>query len=588
MDTLILDLEYAVGIKSTGVGYYPRTTVSGGTRVDTSSGIRFLAAGFDAGSSLVVDLVYALEIKEPNTQILDLSYALDAPSENLGALTLDLLYSIVYVPVEQQFELASYAEVANEINFTNNFEVAQVYNLVGTMEVPVETQFTFMQEVNDQIEVSNQFLFKQETLVSAQFVHAQEVLGEVVNQFSMQNQFVYDVANQFSIKQDVLYYNPVAAMHTFVQSIVSTFHTSVNDQPYVLFNGRRVDITSGDILTDEDSLGWTATLYLSNLNDYMLFTRDDEFSVQLYGDLYNFIVDAKSLNRDNPVGYQATLTGVSPIMKYAAPRHPPVDLSWPSPTTAKEAAEYALGESIEWDTVNWSIPGGLLSLTNGEPIKIVEQLAEAVGAVVISDPDGTIRVQPRHVEDVPDYNSASSAFVYTEEQDIYNVSEFFVAGRVENRICLSNTNANVGDRLEFEVDENDALTGILLAYPIPWREPQYVDLETTAEGNRIILSRNSPQVKYRIEEEDEDNGVLVEIVEGEASVQYPIYEITEIEWLSEPIGISYAVGSTTIKSTDPNDKYGLVRLRYKVRYQEWRLNSSLYKEAQILMLDLTE
>src|SRR6185369_13842166 len=55
------------------------------------------------------------------------------------------------------------------------------------------------------------------------------------------------------------------------------------------------------------------------------------------------------------------------------------------------------GWTVIWDAVDWLVPGGTFSYNDLAPIAAIQQLASAVGAVVLTDPDAlTIRVEPRY------------------------------------------------------------------------------------------------------------------------------------------------------------------------------------------------
>ena len=90
-----------------------------------------------------------------------------------------------------------------------------------------------------------------------------------------------------------------------------------------------------------------------------------------------FIVDNGTLLRDGVSRPRFTIALVSPTARFAAPRGIPLDRVWSTPVYAKDAAEFAIGEAIQWELKNWLIPGDRLAVHNASLLDVVNTIAEA-------------------------------------------------------------------------------------------------------------------------------------------------------------------------------------------------------------------
>lgn len=122
-----------------------------------------------------------------------------------------------------------------------------------------------------------------------------------------------------------------------------------------------------------------------------------EIEVAINGYVWTFIVDGYDDNRR--FGSRTlTLRGRSRSALLAEPHAPRRTYTEP---TAKLAQQLAAGELVNtgwtllWDAVDWLVPGGTFSYQDLAPIDAIAQVANAIGAAVLSDPaDKALRVAP--------------------------------------------------------------------------------------------------------------------------------------------------------------------------------------------------
>lgn len=359
---------------------------------------------------------------------------------------------------------------------------------------------------------------------------------------------------------------------TGIWSLVQSSIVNITDQPTITHRGRQVRILEGDISASEGGYSWEGNFILADVRDYVQFNRDDPFTVNLYGEVWTFVVDGKELSRDAPAQVSCRIIGISPSAQYVSPRATKKDYEWDTPVEALAAATEVVPDII-WNTVDWTIPAFRLAFTDAEPLDIVKRLAEACGAVVESSLNGTLRVRPLFPVSPQNYQTTAPDHGFVELLDILSVSESYNYGDVRNRYRLMDAQAAVQDQLEWVPDHSGAFSGYLRAYPAPWRTN--VILSHTADP--VELSIGSQVVQFREEEE------LIEIYKGQGSTTYPVYELLSVEWEATNLGgLVFAQDSRDIAVVGPAAN-SLVRVRYRTRSLNYRALTSSGRPAQFLL-----
>jgi hypothetical protein len=349
-----------------------------------------------------------------------------------------------------------------------------------------------------------------------------------------------------------------------------------------------LDTLDVQVSADEGDFVWSCRFSLKDINDYGKFSIDDAFEVQIGTDVYQFVVDSIELSRGAPANVEPRIIGVSPGVKYDFPRADPYTKEWDANVTAKDAAEHAIGgDTIQWDIVNWTLPAYRLSVEDVAPISVVQEIAEAAGAVVESNLDGTLRVRYRHPVSVPDYATTTPSHVVTEKEDIVTTDERSSPEKLTNRVRVLDIDADFTDFLEFEAitTSPNILQGTLKAYPGPWREINLIDTHDTRDPGEIVMVYTG--IVVEVVEDEDGVGELLEIYGGVTSASKPVWGITELTWESTNLGsVAYTPGSTTLKFGD-EDSFGLIRLRYTTKYHAYHVvYSSGIDVSQFVLEDL--
>ena len=185
--------------------------------------------------------------------------------------------------------------------------------------------------------------------------------------------------------------------------------------------------------------------------------------------------------------------------------------------TADIAAE--LVGAVDWQTVSWELPAGLLSGSGQTGLELLKQLARAVGAVVQSDMDGSLYVQPEYRIPVNKWASATPDKYLTETLDCFSVGSTFEHRLGSNRFLVSD---QVSSGKWTSPELSDLSTGLkeARAYQVPF----VGDLSLTHTGGPWA------SIAYiGIEERQESQ--TVEFVGGAAQSRYPVYSALQVQWL---------------------------------------------------------
>lgn len=401
-----------------------------------------------------------------------------------------------------------------------------------------------------------------------------------------------NVTVEHDMPYDILNVDPVRRTHDMRYSLISTAIIDVTGVMEILFEVspgviRAIGVEDAQVGKDEDDLWWTCNVTLTDINDYALFTQDDQFTLSLFGEEWEFIVDSKELTRNTPAGFDAQLTGISPAAADDFPRSDQFTQEFPNDILARTAVEGALSIAVEWrDFVDWIIPGGRLAADRTSPVDFAQTIVEAAGGILESKKDGTWLVRHRYPTSTQWYDTTSPDHVFNEADKIFTVSEQFVPGRVVNRIRITDGENNFNDIIEFVPNDNNALEGELFVYPGPFRTT--VQLLTTALPADITLAPTLPTVQQRTvtEMDDEDRGELLEFNNCEAITSYPVYGIVEVEWIGIDLGaVTFEEGSTTLNVSGPSG-YSMARVKYTTQFLRYQVQALQPIDAQFILEDI--
>jgi len=371
--------------------------------------------------------------------------------------------------------------------------------------------------------------------------------------------------------------DPITSPFRYIWSLVDETSNLVTDiiTLTIVATSEQIEMEGAVIEILEGSFAYTANVTLADVRDLPKFSFDTEVQLDLNGELYNMVVDQKERARTGPEIISGVIKLVSISARNATPRAVPLTVQFSTPIGAKAAVESILGESVTWDIIDWSIPANRLGAEGASPIQVAQQVAEAAGGLIESNPDGTLYVRYLYPVSVPDYPTAPIVDTYLESDAILSFTEGYVGGDTFNKLRIRDTgDATFSDIIEFEPNE-DELSGILFVYPGPFR---LVTVEHTSDGLISLISLGESTLT-KIQEN-------VEIREGEATLRYPIESIDSVVWKDTNIGpLTFEVGSETVFSSDPVNLFSLIDITYSTKALTWSTSSPVDDFAQFLVRD---
>lgn len=318
-----------------------------------------------------------------------------------------------------------------------------------------------------------------------------------------------------------------------------------------------VEYISRRIDQDIDSIFWTCEIDLINADDAALFPRNTPFSVDFYGRIFNFIAEPRQRNRATTrrsISYAAKVRGVSPLAVLASTRGASISLA---PTINRMASdlvsELLQPFPVTWELLDWSIPAYRFAAEGISPLEAAQQIVSAVGGVLICTPEGDPIARKRYPIRIPDYQTIPPRIEVTGDA-MYSWSER--GGNLERWNCVTVRDTDPGasaDRLEFIVDPNNSLAGVVRAYPDPWRT------SLRLESSRGGISTGSGSIVTRTVTEK------VEFIAGRGSTRYPIFSLSGVDWLDRSLGgLSFEQYGQEFRS-GADDEWGYAEISYRVR-----------------------
>jgi|GEM_PF-6281981 len=356
--------------------------------------------------------------------------------------------------------------------------------------------------------------------------------------------------------------------------IFSQVAVIVTGTPYAEIRGEQIALESASVSIDEGQYAWTCELTLHDPLQISLFQPDDEFSVKLLGESYAFLVNDRSFSRDEVVNLEATVSGIGPGARFANPRARRFSKTWDSAVLVTGVVDELFGSGVvQWEILNWSLPAGRLAVANQTPMDVLQSIAAAAGAAVVSDPDGTLRVRYKFPVPVSQFAITTADQVYHDLEHVLSRSSQALISEFANRLRILDLPPETNqDSLEFEQDVEDAARGVLHIIPRPWRESVYI--EHTGKPTVSATLRGV---------EDDELTETVEVIDGAGTVSKPIHEIVSLEWLYVDLtDVEFELDSTQFTTTHPTLTESLLRITYLTRSIDY--DAAAYAGAEVQFL----
>lgn len=319
------------------------------------------------------------------------------------------------------------------------------------------------------------------------------------------------------------------------------------------------------ITQDEDSVPYTVELEVLNLEHFNMFREGVYFTVDFLGEVYTFLYDGRSINRSDGAEVSMRVSGASDCILLDAPRADTVSVSFETIASLRQIVETILERSVTWEFLPLVVKPYRIMAENAYPLSLAVSLLQEVGAVIQAEPDGTLVVRKKYVQQPNEVSANNVDHVYSDYEDNLSVSESYNSRPGYNRFRVSENDAQFADTIEFVQDEDSDVSGTLRVYPSPYRVN--LQVRQTVQGSAILLSNEEWVTREEVEE--------VEFVGGEANTNYPIHSLVSVEWVSTALsGVSHEAYSSTLNAgTTVNEGYGLAKVTYLTTSLNYRTSA---------------
>lgn len=326
-------------------------------------------------------------------------------------------------------------------------------------------------------------------------------------------------------------------------------------------------ITGASITFDETAVHNEITITsadpdLFRLADPDMLRGDARIEAQIGGRMIQFLLDTRSGEMTN-----FTLSGLSVSAKEDSPYAADMDFTLSAPALASEiAAGLTTYCPVDWDVVDWMVPSDFEF--SGPPLDGVQALADAVGAVVRCQDDGSLLVRyPRPVRPVNmptasadvDYSRSTLVSLSHSEEPASGYNAVVVTGRASDtfvpKLRLEEIFEGNTTRRPYQAE-----TCFVRVY---WAgHDADVSEAYTTDGSIEIIAGGALYTENVTE--------TVEFTAGSASVSLPVHGIESLTWIGDDGGdVSYDVYSKDLTISD--SRFRIAEITYQTRYQRYRL-----------------
>ena len=236
------------------------------------------------------------------------------------------------------------------------------------------------------------------------------------------------------------------------------------------------------------------------------------------------------------------------------------------------AAQLAPGFAIDWQVVDEYYRPGALIAAGEYPIEIISNMAAAVGGVIQSQPNGSLKAIPRYTVTVPQRAAYTPDYTLSDAEDVFSAGESLDLRAGYNRYTVSNQ-AAAADTLRQEEEAISKSLKEIRVYQTPWDGT--AQLSHTG-GDWVAITPVGIETREMVEE-------IVEFVDGEGQTAYPIYSWSAIEWRANNLGTITFSEDGSLTSTIAGDS--LLAITYTTKCKLFEVRDTEDEQVQLVAED---
>lgn len=317
-----------------------------------------------------------------------------------------------------------------------------------------------------------------------------------------------------------------------------------------------------------DQYAITVNAELLDGGDYLRCPLGSVATLSLAGESIALVVVGRGRPR-SPESYRYTITMASPAALLDAP--------WADTITgdysgmAASIAGHVAGP-VTWHTIDWPIISGRLQVSGQTPLAVLRQISGAVEAVVVSEWDGSVTVEPHYPVSVVDWPRATPGATISDATEVFQADESEAVSDLYDTVLVGDGQAEdvASGNIQIEVvDADDGDGKIIRSWCHPWNSSLSM---SHAGGSWVQLSRTGDETREETE--------VVTITSGEGSCRYPVSSVVRTDWRERNLGGVLIEPDGRITSTVAGDS--LLEVSYRTRARVWRLRNSRDEEVLVV------
>jgi len=321
---------------------------------------------------------------------------------------------------------------------------------------------------------------------------------------------------------------------------------------------------------DESDDVLTCEIHLETEWEYLLCPFGAELTISITcqegTDSFVFVVTSPRINEEHG-STSYVVEAMSPAALLGAPYAEGIEGEL-SGLVSEIAATLAGDLTISWDVVDWNIPPATWIASGETPLALLKTLAAAVGAVVQSDPDGTVAVRPRYPVAVPRWATATPDLVLTETLDCFSTGSTPDHRYGYNRFLVSNQSSSAAG-LTLEEETISGMLKEVRGYQVPW---DGLFALTHTGGSWVVIEPMGIDTREETE--------TVEFVAGAGSTRYPIYGLVSVEWQQTNLGTITTAEDGGLTAAVVGQS--LCEITYTTKCRLWRVTDQRGEQLQLV------
>ncbi len=377
---------------------------------------------------------------------------------------------------------------------------------------------------------------------------------------AMSNQ-LYSIQGTDLVRQQLL--QPFSIASGESQLLTYVTHVAVNG------SGGEFDLKFHhiNIEASRDQYCMSCEVHLAGQPDYIRCKVLDDLTITIDGEVFEFFVESKQRNRGHGTA-EYTVKGLSKTALLDAPYAEPItdDLSG---MASQIVVDLAAGFTVNWDTVDWHIQPNTLMPADQSPLEIIRDVAAAAGAILQTEPDGSLTVEPAYPVPVNQWPTTAIDHHLSDALDFFTTGENYDHRPGYNRYLVSDQLTSE-DTLRLEEEAITSATKYIMAYQTPW-----VDDFTLRHTGGVWITLEPLGIEQRLIEDE-----IVEFVAGVGSTAYPIYARVAVEWLQTNLGTVTFAEDGTLESSIAGES--LLKISYRTRCRKYLATDHEDEQVQLV------